>query len=324
MHDENVYLMVVSVGPVQDFIAAARRTRDLWFGSYIMSELAKSVAKCLIDHQFNLIFPGYSQAELTAASSIGNVILAYCNTNKTLDFTDITRKIKVAVQNKWLEFSNKTWDLIKHVFDPAQLPSLLENWNHQIQDIIECYCAWTLLQDKTYAQARQRVMTLLDNRKMIRDFQPNLVTIITPQNYKSSLDGARDAFFPLDGFDPLKFSEISLKIRLNKGERLSAIDLIKRLCVGAPTFPSLSRVAIDPWIRGIENSDNHDAKNILEQIKILSRDTRFATGTGSEYYQNFPFDGQYLFAGYRDWETDRKSTRLNSSHSAKSRMPSSA
>ena len=27
---------------------------------------------------------------------------------------------------------------------------------------------------------------------------------------------------------------------------------------------------------------------------------------------------------YRDWETDRKSTRLNYSHSAKSRMPSSA
>ena len=31
---------------------------------------------------------------------------------------------------------------------------------------------------------------------------------------------------------------------------------------------------------------------------------------------------EYLI--YRDWETDRKSTRLNSSHSAKSRMPSSA
>ena len=27
---------------------------------------------------------------------------------------------------------------------------------------------------------------------------------------------------------------------------------------------------------------------------------------------------------YRDWETDRKSTRLNSSHSTRSRMPSSA
>ena len=32
----------------------------------------------------------------------------------------------------------------------------------------------------------------------------------------------------------------------------------------------------------------------------------------------------YLDGAYRDWETDRKSTRLNSSHSAKSRMPSSA
>ena len=32
-------------------------------------------------------------------------------------------------------------------------------------------------------------------------------------------------------------------------------------------------------------------------------------------------DGKKL---YRDWETDRKSTRLNSSHSGESRMPSSA
>ena len=32
----------------------------------------------------------------------------------------------------------------------------------------------------------------------------------------------------------------------------------------------------------------------------------------------------YTAKEYRDWETDRKSTRLNSSHSAKSRMPSSA
>ena len=32
----------------------------------------------------------------------------------------------------------------------------------------------------------------------------------------------------------------------------------------------------------------------------------------------------YTSPGYRDWETDRKSTRLNSSHSGESRMPSSA
>ena len=47
-------------------------------------------------------------------------------------------------------------------------------------------------------------------------------------------------------------------------------------------------------------------------------------------YSNFRIWDNHLYmypelpAGYRDWETDRKSTRLNSSHSGESRMPSSA
>ena len=36
------------------------------------------------------------------------------------------------------------------------------------------------------------------------------------------------------------------------------------------------------------------------------------------------FDNQDHGFCYRDWETDRKSTRLNSSHRSLSRMPSSA
>ena len=36
------------------------------------------------------------------------------------------------------------------------------------------------------------------------------------------------------------------------------------------------------------------------------------------------YNEKMVLLNYRDWETDRKSTRLNSSHSAKSRMPSSA
>ena len=47
----------------------------------------------------------------------------------------------------------------------------------------------------------------------------------------------------------------------------------------------------------------------------------------SMWTDQWAMDGQvtgYIWAIYRDWETDRKSTRLNSSHSAKSRMPSSA
>ena len=53
---------------------------------------------------------------------------------------------------------------------------------------------------------------------------------------------------------------------------------------------------IDKRLRKEKNSINIKAKKIIESMGF----------------------------GYRDWETDRKSTRLNSSHSAKSRMPSSA
>ena len=40
--------------------------------------------------------------------------------------------------------------------------------------------------------------------------------------------------------------------------------------------------------------------------------------------QLYDVDNQVTYMGYRDWETDRKSTRLNSSHEFVSRMPSSA
>ena len=38
----------------------------------------------------------------------------------------------------------------------------------------------------------------------------------------------------------------------------------------------------------------------------------------------FEMEGTTILHEYRDWETDRKSTRLNSSHLKLSRMPSSA
>ena len=53
------HLLAMAIGPVQDFIAAARRTRDLWFGSHVLSEISKAAAKAVADQVgFDaLIFP---------------------------------------------------------------------------------------------------------------------------------------------------------------------------------------------------------------------------------------------------------------------------
>ena len=53
----------------------------------------------------------------------------------------------------------------------------------------------------------------------------------------------------------------------------------------------------------------------LKLIRIYEEEGIIASGNYAK---------QLEWTAYRDWETDRKSTRLNSSHSAKSRMPSSA
>ena len=71
-----------------------------------------------------------------------------------------------------------------------------------------------------------------------------------------------------------------------------------------------------------------------EQIKILPdawyngytiKDKLYNIILGKNIIEVTPVSTDTDITGlYRDWETDRKSTRLNSSHSAKSRMPSSA
>ncbi|MCS6914314.1 MAG: hypothetical protein NZ890_13850, partial [Myxococcota bacterium] len=40
----NPHVLLVSIGPVQQFIAAARRCQDLWYGSYLLSELSEAAA----------------------------------------------------------------------------------------------------------------------------------------------------------------------------------------------------------------------------------------------------------------------------------------
>ena len=55
------HLLIISIGPVQEFIASARRSRDLWFGSWLLSELSKAAALRIVNQHQNdlscLIFP---------------------------------------------------------------------------------------------------------------------------------------------------------------------------------------------------------------------------------------------------------------------------
>ena len=92
------------------------------------------------------------------------------------------------------------------------------------------------------------------------------------------------------------------------------------------------------WVNGHEDNKNIDFSkykvdcviNSSINFKYHGRFTcgLLATTPYLAYFDDDTIPGSNWFESclgpYRDWETDRKSTRLNSSHSAKSRMPSSA
>lgn len=56
------YVLTLSIGPVQGFIASARRSRDLWSGSWLLSEMAKAAAKSLFEAGAQMVFPFVDEA----------------------------------------------------------------------------------------------------------------------------------------------------------------------------------------------------------------------------------------------------------------------
>ncbi|MDR1491132.1 MAG: type III-B CRISPR-associated protein Cas10/Cmr2 [Planctomycetaceae bacterium] len=226
------YLLAISIGPVQGFIAAARKTRDLWFGSHILSEIAKAAAREIVNTGGELIFPGVSNnADTTVLApntplAVANVILAIVNVtgtndeNKRSPIHSYVDKIETATKKRWLEFVEQAIKKIEEIGLNEKLNKNL--WDQQVGDFIEFYAAWTSFDGvhDDYSKKRQHVMRLLAGRKKMRDFkQSSGVERIE----KSSLDGARETVFPKEL--PDEFYKPSY---LRKGEYLDAISAVKR------------------------------------------------------------------------------------------------
>ncbi|MHA1734047.1 MAG: type III-B CRISPR-associated protein Cas10/Cmr2 [Promethearchaeota archaeon] len=293
------HLLVVSVGPVQGFIAAARRTRDLWMGSHLLSEISKSVARELAEAGCRLIYPGVCEdgSELKAsenvrAFSISNIVLVEIPGEAHGDgggsIEGFVKRAKEAAKRKWLEFANSALQRMGEYNVKRPI------WDAQVDDFLELYCASVpFRKDETpeannWQTARRRLMRLLAGRKALRDFKPPRGI---PKNPKSSLDGARESVLTKNG------RAVCRDLRLARGEQLSAIGVVKRL-YSSQSFPSVSRVALDPWIRAI-NAQGGQGKDLLQDLLQVSKGRAFSSGTG-EYYGDFPLDGEFLYRSRLD------------------------
>lgn len=212
------YLLAIALGPVQDFIAAARRTADLYAGSQILQELSKHAAQFLHKNGAKLIFPANKDADGA------NKILAQVEA----DPKQLAEETKKAVQKRLLELWNETIGEL-----PAGYRNLIDQARakEQLGSFLEFYAAWVPLSGN-YPEARRQVERLLAGRKALRDFAP------TRQNDdgvpKSPLDPSQAAVI-----DPQKWAEANIRLsddsyrplRIKPTEHLDAISLLKR-CYG--------------------------------------------------------------------------------------------
>lgn len=275
------HLLAISVGPVQEFIAAARRTRDLWFGSYLLSEISRAVAKSVEAAGGKLIFPASSNAE-----NVANVILAELPPGEP---RDVAAKAKQAAQSCWRAFA----DQARHEAVGAIRGDI---WDDQVNDVIEFYAAW-VGRTADYKADRARVMRLLAGRKNCRDFLPAIGRAGIP---KSSLDGQRETV--------LRSGERTTwpkKLRLSPGEQLDVVGITKRLGKregdSDPRYPSVARVAAETWLRGVQSRHQnklHRLKDACQQLVSKGLNT-----VREQNYQYFPYEGTVI---YQDRHADLK------------------
>jgi CRISPR-associated protein Cmr2 len=257
------FLVAFSIGPVQEFIAASRRTADLKAGSQLLVETTREIAKFLQREEAELIFPADIRIDPP---------------NKLLSVVQNNPKELVQEAHKVAQ------DYLSHEWQKAcqAVGSLIDTdlANRQINQFLEFYVAWVPL-DGDYARARQEVERLLAGRKALRNFEQPSCSLELP---KSPLDPARDTVVKLqDGFRVCEAAQRHHLLRLKPRETLDALSLLKRIKGRemSAKVPSTSEMALRSiWSLAQQKAPESvsEMKQIAQQFKVSEISDLFFPG----------------------------------------------
>lgn len=310
-------LLLVGLGPVQEFIERARRTRDLWFGSHILSEMSRGVARSLSRDGWTLVFPALDadSPELTCCDGMW----------RQRDDTPNGAYAPVAVSNKVLAVREGTFsdDDIEVVAAHARTEALAV-WRHfaeeavkragsllrgrlrtehtpvgVIDDLLEFVVAWRHFGEGEYGAAFDLAEHALDARKGLRDFSPWQGEALP----KSSLDGHRETIFAKDA---PRSGEVVRRFRIGPGEQLDGVGVVKRMGGKPDHFIPVARVALAPWIVAIEqrvaSGALRDAKLEESWVALLKACDAFGVTARNPNAPpwlggSFPYDAELFLEG---------------------------
>lgn len=291
------HLLQIHIGPMQEFIAAARRTRDLWFGSWLMSELSKAAARGMAEQtgEDSLIFPAAKLTDLQPGTdlAVANKIVAIVTDPKT-----VVEAAEKAMQKRLADLTKIALDQANGALATRIIAEI------QIYDLSEFYwVAVPLTDEKEYGQVRLKAENLLAARKNCRNFnQPAWNQPATNQPIwgigrpKSSLDGRRESVIREDIYGDTQ--KMYHHYKAKAGEQLSGVDLLKRLGKAGTrqTFPSTSHMATMPLRQKLQNDNGQSKQAWQAYLELLPDELKREETVSDESHPLFgQADGSLLF-----------------------------
>lgn len=299
------YLVTLSLGPVQSLIEAARRTRDLWCGSWLLAESAKAAALLLHERQpGGLIFPCPDDPERELAlqikpkdddANIANILRAEVELPDQAAVRALLAEARQAAASHLAALCNEARGKL------GTLPVHETLWLAQKNDILEIFAAWVEIGDGGYAAASARLGGVLAARKATRDFTPAARSANAEPAFgipKSSLDGARESVLNLPRKDRERGAHRNTvrRLGLGAGEELDVLAVTKRMAADVEQFTAYSRIAAEPWVAEQDDEALQRINTAYEPLIKPGLATR-VRGNG-DCYKHLPFDAQLVF-GFR-------------------------
>ena len=244
------HLFLFTIGPVQGFIAQARKTRDLYAGSQILSEL---VAKGM--QTFTKEFPsGKIIFPESGGESLPNRFVGKVTANES-ELRPKALAIQKAVEETWMEIA-------KSSLKKAGIESKPIGFDAQIKALLEIH--WVFNEIKSdYVEAYRELERLGGAVKNIRKFVQ-----LAEVGRKCSIDGMNNAMFYQKGSNQPQFMnqpEPVSGFAISPGEGLSAVSLTKRFYKVDKAFPSTSKVALMRDIQKL-SPDNQERLQCFENL----------------------------------------------------------
>jgi len=301
-------LLKFQIGPVQDFIAQARSTRDLWSGSYLLSWLVAAGIKVL-PADAKLIFPSSlgpkgEQPLLKASLNpddpgilIPNLPNLFVVTVPTDSAKAIAKDVEKTIRSEWQAIADSVWKNAKDLGIPLNKQNKQAIFGRTVARHLAISWQLTPINDSGYTQAYRHNGWHLDAVRQTREFIANGPGIWRSGAEKDSLTGKDEALCGGKADDGQDYSTtVAQRFRhlFKHNDHLGAISLVKRVWhltylsdTVTPVKPKLKTESGDFTIRSIPaiaaRKDEPDDNRSADEF-----------GDGDKYIAAIAFDGDSI------------------------------